>query len=117
MPTTQELEDRVAELRQDLAAERFKVRESKQKISETKGRFHLLQQEISRLQGDLLKQRDTTKLLQAIADGYGRMKKALEGVLAERYKETNPLGHDCKWCSLCTTRVWQAANVAVGRKA
>jgi len=111
-----ELEDRVATQRQEMAAQRIEIRELKQKLNDRKASNKSLQQEIARLNGQIREKDDELRIAQSVATGFNRMESALKGVIAERYKEPNTLGHDCKWCSPCTLKVWEAANVAVGKK-
>ena len=95
---------------------RIEIRELKQKLNARKEAGKTLQREVSRLQGVVRDRDEDLKLANSVATGYNTMRDALQNVLAERYKGENPFGHDCKWCTRCTTRVWSDANVAAGRK-
>lgn len=116
MSNVQELEDRISELRHEIATERIQSRELKQKAAQLKGSNLNLYQDVSRLNEKIRHKEEDLRIARLIEKDFNSMKKALEGVLAERYKEENPFGHDCKWCECCILRVWSAANAAAGRK-
>ncbi len=116
MSNVQELEDRIGELRHNLATERIQTRELKQKAAQLKGSNLNLYQDISRLNEKIRQKEEDLRISRSIEKDFNSMKKALEGVLAERYKEKNPFDHDCKWCERCVFRVWYSANMAAGRK-
>lgn len=117
MSTVEELEQRTAEFRQEVNAERAKVRELKQETKSLKDKSRVLQQEVSRLQSELRKKNEELRFHEADEKNHKEVRDALAGVIAHRYGGLNPFDCSCNpknWCQTCSTKVWARANKATG---
>lgn len=122
MPSVEELETRVSDLRQEASAERIRSKELSQEAKELRRKNRILQQEISRLQTEAAKQRENDALQKSINQERVDLRNAVINLVLQRYGGQNPFGHvarDCtttQWCVGCTTKVWKRAADLVGAK-
>ena len=117
------LKRQLGEYRQTSGQLKVDNRELRQKIGETEDRARTLQGEVGCLNAKIRVMEKTEAVEQAVHDKHHKMRTALVGVIAHRYKEKSPLhclDFDCRasrWCDRCVLKVWEAANVAAGREA